>query len=92
MAGIELNKTFQVESMIDVSDGLLQDLNHMLEHDKSLGADLETEMIPVSDAACEIAETDDMTALEHALNDGEDFELLFTCQENVAAALTLGGL
>ncbi|MHC4661872.1 MAG: thiamine-phosphate kinase [Planctomycetota bacterium] len=91
-AGIELNRTFQVTSMIDVSDGLLQDLSHLLEHDESPGADIVADSIPISDDAKHLAGQDGRTALDHALTDGEDFELLFTCAENVAEALTAGGV
>jgi thiamine-monophosphate kinase len=55
-------------SMIDISDGLATDLRHILEMSNA-GAELETERIPISQ---------DAAALENALYDGEDFELLFT--------------
>ena len=40
------------------------------------GCDLKITKIPISDASHEIK--DKLTPLEHALYDGEDFELLFT--------------
>lgn len=70
-----LRMTCQLTSMIDVSDGLVADLYHILEESK-VGASINAASIPISDAAVESA--DDRTPLEHALGDGEDFELLFT--------------
>jgi len=55
-------------AMIDISDGLSTDLNHICRLSKK-GAIVEADKIPVSRNA---------VGLEAALNDGEDFELLFT--------------
>lgn len=57
-------------SMIDISDGLSTDLNHICRMSKK-GAIVFADKIPIS------ANSD----LKGALNDGEDFELLFTIPE-----------
>jgi len=66
-----------VTAMMDVSDGLATDLRRMAAA-SGTGAVLDAACIPVSKAARQIK--DKRSALEHALTDGEDFELLFTVQ------------
>lgn len=68
-----LNKRYQLTSMIDISDGLLADLNHILEASKA-GAMLDELSVPISRDAGRLKGR----PLQHALTDGEDFELLFT--------------
>ena len=74
-------------SMIDISDGFLQDLGHLLEESRA-GAQLEISALPVSADAFKKAHGSRRKALEHALSDGEDFELVFTLPPQKAAALT----
>ncbi len=68
---------FGVNAMIDVSDGLIQDLSQVLEKSKVM-ANLWPDQVPVSAAAGKLAKKSGFSALRHALTDGEDFELLFT--------------
>lgn len=68
-----------IHAMIDISDGLLADLGHILQQ-SDVGAELFSEQIPISKQA--IAQTDNKSPLEHALTDGEDFELLWTMPES----------
>lgn len=75
--GLFLAKKIRPTSMIDISDGLIQDLSHILKASK-VGAVLDLEKIPVSSDARKITKGDGSKALECALSDGEDFELLFT--------------
>lgn len=60
---------------LDISDGLLGDLNHLLEYG-SLGAELDSEALPLSSAIRSFV--DELQAQEWALSGGEDFELCFT--------------
>lgn len=62
-------------AMMDVSDGLASDLRRILEESR-VGARLEAARIPLAAAARRLR--DGRSALDHALGDGEDFELLFT--------------
>lgn len=72
-----LARRFHPTSMIDLSDGLVQDLGHILQ-ESSAGAKLNLNKIPVSRDALKLAHGNSEAALRHALTDGEDFELLFT--------------
>lgn len=71
-----LHQRYDLTSMMDLSDGLASDLFHIVEESRC-GADLEASAIPIALSAATIV-GDVNTPLEHALNDGEDFELLFT--------------
>lgn len=60
---------------MDISDGLALDLSRLC-RESNVGAMLEEASIPVSDAAREAAAESGRRPVEHALADGEDFELL----------------
>lgn len=60
---------------IDISDGLSTDIFHLVTA-SGAGADLLASEIPIAAAARRMQ--DGRSPLDHALRDGEDFELLFT--------------
>jgi len=68
---------FKINAMIDVSDGLGQDLGHILKQ-SSVGAVLYESLIPLSPQAQGVAE---------ALGSGEEFELLFTASRGQAGKI-----
>jgi thiamine-monophosphate kinase len=63
-----LVNNFKINSMIDISDGLLADLGHILE-ESNKGAIICEKTMPVSRNAI---------GFDSAIRDGEDFELVFT--------------
>jgi thiamine-monophosphate kinase len=84
-----LNEHYEIHAAIDISDGLSLDASR-LANESGLGAVLEAENIPVSDDAAAMSKKSGKTPLEHALSDGEDFELLFSVSETEAAKLLSG--
>jgi thiamine-monophosphate kinase len=71
---LALHACVELHAMIDISDGLAADVWHICEESRC-GVVLRAESIPISDAAG--TSRDQRTPLEHALSDGEDFELAF---------------
>lgn len=72
-----LVKNFKVNSMIDISDGLLLDLSRVLDASYA-GALIYEDLIPVSRCA---------SSFDDAVTGGEDFELLFTMPHKEAERL-----
>ncbi len=72
---IKIAQMVTLNSMIDISDGLSSDLNRVCKASQ-VGAVINAEQIPISEQARKSAEP-----LSSALNDGEDFELLFTLSQ-----------
>ena len=74
---LTLHAAVDLRALIDISDGFTADLSHILEESKC-GAVLNAEAIPISLAAEELSRRSGKSPLDHALGDGEDFELVFT--------------
>ena len=75
-----------VSAMMDVSDGLSRDLPRLLD---GLGAELDD--VPVHDDARRLAAGTGRDPTWHALNDGEDYELLYAADGAVAGVPGLRG-
>lgn len=76
-AGIALRS--RATAAIDISDGLVADLGHICKA-SSVGAIIDAEKLPISDAARKVA--NEQRVLDCALTGGEDYELCFTVDED----------
>jgi thiamine-monophosphate kinase len=85
-AGRQLAEAGIPTAMIDVSDGLLADLGHILDR-SGCGAELESDLLPLSPYFRETAARHHAEPLELALAGGEDYELLFTAPPEREPAL-----
>lgn len=72
---LAIHEAAPIHAMIDISDGLAADLQHICE-ESGCGANLDAATIPISTDAAELSRTSGRTPLQHALGDGEDFELI----------------
>ena len=77
-------------AMIDLSDGLSRDLRHICA-ESGVGAVIEADRVPVHDDAHAAFRNDRIEPLQHALHDGEDYELLYTSREDMAFNRTYVG-
>ena len=81
---LALAAAYRLHAGMDISDGLALDLSRLATA-SGCGAVLELDTIPISPAAHTLAaQGEPGTALDHALGDGEDFELLLTVPEEEA--------
>jgi thiamine-monophosphate kinase len=85
---LELAGRYQLRAGIDVSDGLSLDLARVAA-ESGCGAIVELDSIPLAPAAHELArqQADGRTPLDHALEDGEDFELILAAAPDAASRI-----
>lgn len=90
---LQLHAHYALDAGMDLSDGLLLDA-HRLAAESNCGIEIDLAAVPVSDDARRLAEShsvqDPITgdaALDHALSDGEDFELLLALPAGEAERL-----
>lgn len=82
-----LAEKFKPSAMVDISDGLVQDLEHILKA-SGAGAVLEALRVPISSDAVKLSGGDPLKSFQRACSDGEDFELLFTMRESKMKTLS----
>lgn len=78
----KLHAEYQLHAMLDLSDGLASDIFH-LARESRCGFVIREEALPIAPSLID----DGRSPIEHALNDGEDFELLFTLPKEEAERL-----
>lgn len=82
--GMVIGEQHFASAMIDISDGLSSDLNHLCDESK-VGALVEAGRIPIDPLVVELSGRRALDPLMLALHGGEDFELLLTvAPENIA--------
>jgi thiamine-monophosphate kinase len=84
---LEINRRLAPHAMLDISDGLALDLGRILEA-SGCGAVLEAVALDavIHSDAVRLAARDGRPAREHALQDGEDFELIVVLGADASAA------
>lgn len=85
---LEIAERFTVHAAIDVSDGLSLDLARMMRASATRGI-IDLSRVPIHPDAVRRSRLDDdgTSPLDHALADGEDFELLLALPPDAAEAL-----
>lgn len=83
--GREIVQRQAATAMLDISDGLLADLGHILE-ECGLGADIELNKLPLS-PAFQRALGEGSALIDLALAGGEDYELLLTSPDPLLASV-----
>jgi len=84
--GILLGEQQLATAMIDLSDGLSSDLNHLCD-ESEVGATIQAARLPIDSVVTELSGRRALDPLMLALNGGEDFELLFTVRPETLSRL-----
>jgi len=84
--GIVLGEQHLASAMIDLSDGLSSDLNHLCK-ESNIGATIDAAAIPLDEDVRHLCGRRALDPLALALHGGEDFELLFTLRPESASRL-----
>ncbi len=83
---IVLHERYPLHAGIDISDGLALDTSRLAEA-SGVGAILDLPAIPLAEDALRLSDRDGRSAIEHALGDGEDFELMLSVPDEAAQKL-----
>jgi thiamine-monophosphate kinase len=80
---LQLRANYALNAGIDISDGLALDASRLAAA-SYCGVVLDLDAVPISPDAVQLAATTRRTPLDHALGDGEDFELLIAAEPHEA--------
>ena len=81
-----IKERYSLSAGMDCSDGLSLDLSRLAAA-SGCGACLDRKLVPVSQAAEQLSQQDGVSSVDHALADGEDFELILAVPESAATAM-----
>jgi len=84
--GVELAEVGGVHAAIDVSDGLLADLGHVL-HASRVGARLDADLVPIADDARAFCAEMGLDPVDAALAGGDDYRLVAFAAPHAVPAL-----
>jgi len=84
--GMVLGEERFATAMIDLSDGLSSDINHLCAASDA-GALIDASLLPIDERVVELCGRRALDPLQLALHGGEDYELLFTVKPEHAARL-----
>lgn len=79
---LKLRRKYKINSMIDISDGLLIDANHIAEESRKK-LNINFRDIPVCSECADFSEKYSIELKESVLTSGEEFELLFTSPDDI---------
>lgn len=74
-----------ITSMIDLSDGLSRDVRHLCD-ESGVGVAIDGSLVPIHPDVDRLPPSP-LSRLDHALHDGEDYELLFTSSSDIPSHL-----
>ncbi|RCS44714.1 thiamine-phosphate kinase [Bremerella cremea] len=83
---LQLTQACSLTAGMDISDGISIDLPRLCQQ-SDVGAEIDVRLLPLSADAQKMSEKTGKPAWWHGLNDGEDFELLFTVPQREADQL-----
>lgn len=78
----ELRSLYSPTAMIDISDGLLADLNHICE-ESGCGFELYPENIPVPQEVASYCGRTSTDPLKYLLHSGEEYQMIFTSHQKI---------
>lgn len=82
----EVAAEHEIHAATDITDSLSLDLDYLLQKSNK-GAEIHADQIPIAEDAITLSSQSGKSALEHALTDGEDFELVLCVSESIADEL-----
>lgn len=86
--GEELRLNLGVNAMMDLSDGLASDLQHILDA-SGMDAQIDVTALPLSLALKHVCASQGWDPVQLAVSGGEDYELLFTCTPQAERLLSV---